>query len=145
MPNTITTNPTKRVGVGYVTAEKMWRASIRLHGRQVSLGSFETEAKAVMARMGGEFVYLGEVTTPPCPETQGFYDAMMTADKPHWYATAAMRTRPLSHEGVHFSADRWTSYIEKDSELTIIGQFPTYMEAYTQTQLAHSNMYQKED
>lgn len=146
MPITITDNPTKRIGVGYIKAEKMWRASIRLHGKQVSLGSFRTEAKAIIARMGGELVYFGEVTTEPTPETQGFYDTMMEADDPYWFATAAMRAKPISHENsVRFNKDRWVSYEAQDHELTVLGTFKTYMEAYTRSQLEKSNLYQKED
>lgn len=145
MPKTIAQPYTKTIGVGFVKSLDTWRVFIRLNGKQVSLGNYDTEIEAICARMGGELIYLGEVITKPTLETQGFYDTMMTTDNPYWYATAAVRSKIKCHEGVNFNKDHWVSYSNTNNQLKVLGYFKTYMEAYTQSQLDKSNFYEKED
>ncbi len=142
MPKTIAQPYTKTKGVGHVKADGTWRSFIRLNGKQTYLGTYDTEVEAICGRMGGELIYLGEVVTTPTPETQGFYDTMMDADNPYWYALAAVRSKIKSHDGITFNSSRntWVSYTKKDSELIVLGDFKTYTDACTRTLLEQKRL-----
>lgn len=140
MPKTIAKPYTKTKGVGYVKSLDAWRSFIRLNGKQVILGTYPTEVEAICGRMGGELIYEGEVTTKPNPETQEFYDAIASSDNPYWLATAAVRSKLKSHEGVNFNGKLWVSYIEKDNELVVLGAFKRYTDAYKRTALEHARI-----
>lgn len=111
------------VGVNWDKNRNKWRAKIKVNGKNISLGSYQTIEEATEARQQGEIKYFGD-----------------TVDK--LYVKTPNKNNKSGVIGVHWNESRelWCSKISFMGETFTLGQFKDIGEAESVRKLAEQNI-----